>query len=276
MQTKSRPKKRNRQFTLIELLVVIAIIAILAAILMPALKSARDRAMVIECASNMKQIGTGFQYYTGDFNGFFPYCVPPSTEYSSGRDLWKNWAITLSCDGSGSWGLNYLPAFYSQIGGTTFKTNSVWFCPVMRSKLFDWNNAGSSNWQQVAKLGGSYAYPQYSYNSRKALGGSYKVADNDPPAKSTIIHSPSTVMNLIESSTEDDAIGGCNYISVRYSNSFPDYIGRHPTAGKGANLLFVDGHVEYFPDGYKLRAQWVKADSGAPDQRDFPFNVDMK
>jgi len=60
-------KKRNR-FTLIELLVVIAIIAILAAMLMPALQQARERGRAARCVSNMKQQGMAFQLYAQAFD----------------------------------------------------------------------------------------------------------------------------------------------------------------------------------------------------------------
>ena len=62
----------KRAFTLIELLVVIAIIALLLAILMPALQRVKKQANGVACLSNLKQIGMAFNMYTEDNEGKFP------------------------------------------------------------------------------------------------------------------------------------------------------------------------------------------------------------
>ena len=63
---------RRKAFTLIELLVVVAIIAILAAMLLPALSAAREKARRSACMNNLSQMGRAFESYAGDYNGYLP------------------------------------------------------------------------------------------------------------------------------------------------------------------------------------------------------------
>lgn len=70
----------RRLFTLIELLTVVGVIALLAAILLPALQMARSRAQRVNCTSNVRQIGQLLHIYAGDSNDRLPACARLGTE----------------------------------------------------------------------------------------------------------------------------------------------------------------------------------------------------
>src|SRR5450756_1690586 len=82
-----RPRP-TRGYTLIELLVVIAIIAILAALLLPALSTAKARAKATGCLSNMRQLALGWRMYADDYNG----TLTPNLPQPSNTTSWVTWS----------------------------------------------------------------------------------------------------------------------------------------------------------------------------------------
>lgn len=79
---------KKKSFTLIEMLVVLAIISVLMAILLPALRKAREMATGVSCVNNLKQLGVGVSSYAGDYNDYLPSPV---------RDGWsgRNWVSVM-------------------------------------------------------------------------------------------------------------------------------------------------------------------------------------
>ncbi len=99
----SRVRVNRKRFTLIELLVVIAIIAILAAILLPALNSARARGRAASCISNLKQVSAAYAQYGNDFDGY---------AYGTYGTMSENFAAS------------YIPRLSGYLGGPSYDTVS--------------------------------------------------------------------------------------------------------------------------------------------------------
>src|SRR6476646_8084236 len=121
-------KKVNSAFTLLELLIVIAVIAILAALLFPALKSAKARAKRVACINNLRQINLGLRMYSDDSNDKAPH-TPGSTN-SPGL----NWS-----------GYKQLMKSYVGLNGAPSAEDKVFACPA---DTFYYDVAG--NFQFVA------------------------------------------------------------------------------------------------------------------------------
>src|SRR4051794_33672760 len=100
MCTDSGGRSPGRGFTLVELLVVIGIVAVLIAILLPALSKAQSQSRTVACLSNLRQLDASLIMYVNDNKGHvFPYFDDPDTFYASGQSLWM---VDLARYGTGS------------------------------------------------------------------------------------------------------------------------------------------------------------------------------
>ena len=208
--------RRVATFTLIELLVVIAIIAILAAMLLPALSQAREQARKISCVNNMKQLGLCMNMYTDDNEAFFP-CHPVSWGANANNAV--AWSRTLVRDG-------YLSA------------TAVLLCP-------SWNNEYGARILTSTWTSSYLHYPDYGYNyywvaSTRRMPDQLDYAT---PAKRPQILKPDATILLADTwyASYPTRKLGVYYLRDYYTTSGGSLHARHR---KAVNVVWVDGHVE--------------------------------
>ncbi len=221
---KATPQIQPRAFTLIELLVVIAIIGILAAMLLPALSAAKQRARTTECLSNTRQIGLGMRMFADDANGAYPI--------SGGIILWDQTDPDTQVS---SW--------MQQIVSYTQNTN-IYHCPTDLRTAFSYFNSVRAAYV----LTNGYA----PVNSRMIHFPSAHVLAGDTTSLN-IDHS-GLYFDPADSDKDDytqDCVGadGSESQAVEWR-----------THGKGQNLLFDDGHAKWYP-GYDTNEMTFRYDS---------------
>jgi prepilin-type N-terminal cleavage/methylation domain-containing protein/prepilin-type processing-associated H-X9-DG protein len=231
-------KSISSAFTLIELLVVIAIIAILAALLLPVLAKAKDKAKSIQCASNEKQIALGYLMYTSDFQNW----LPVAGQWRGSGTVWPaEWYAEISTYfGKGTTNITVLAAQGTLQACPSFSTN----------KLAGVGLTTDPNFLSYGGYGHNYNYLGYYQGATAVYGASFD------RQKISAITKP--VETLFNNDTFDpipsDATSGVHIETFGYSyppSLIPSYLPSTPNRGytrhdSGANYSWADGHAQYF------------------------------
>ncbi len=240
-------RKRRNNFTLIELLVVIAIIAILAAMLLPALNKAREKARSSHCISNLKQLGTASIAYTIDYDDYLPLCMMRSPHVLTG---------------SGYEGTGWMAYIYEYAAGTKFP----WPLPAGEafSKIYI---CPSGPDQVVNQLGSAkYNFTNYCYSSHigKEPGGGFpKTDDWYNPLKVTNRLITSDLVVIVDGRPRSSAAWWMNFDTTQASEQGA---GSHldKRHNRFVNQLYVDGRAGSIrpdiadPDLFKAMYTFVK------------------
>lgn len=268
--------KKSAGFTLIELLVVIAIIAILAALLLPVLGVAKEKAKRTACMSNVRQLGIAMILYAGENSDFYPAAPDPNVggnvpnAATAGSDLWDMqnaaaWSIVKNA------GKNKLLMFCPSSYASRDPNN-----PILVNYFWNFNSADTVNYSTE----GEYKSLGYWFmTKRNDANHTTKPAMNPNPNRPRMFITKTTTIATNLSSAETEIITDItisfssgdrnadafvNVPSTAPNSILPNgYKSSHLNGNRpvGGNILFQDNHMDWrlFQD-----MDWITWDNASP------------
>lgn len=244
---------RKRAFTLIELLVVIAIIAILAALLLPALARSKEKAKITQCKSNEHQLSLAIMMYAGDNQDYLPNCLNANNQ-PLGVWVWdmSAYAITNLQNYAARQDMFYCPNEYYLYNSATpnawqaftgsqtapepyIVTGYIWLLPNSRAVDALSNSVPSESWGAVLKT----TTPRDGYNV----------------ATTEIITDATIFLN---------GLGGKTYVNIAAAGGTTVRTAHLNTQSSpaGGNIGFLDGHIEW--RNFSMMTNTVNPSGSAP------------